>query len=134
MLEIGMTVPLLCLRHHHNLDVISNQVVNQILTGTEMLGFQGADHKNLGTFVLHVLNQGRTVVPYKSTHQIFRIFVLVGSNKTNHLILHRVLVLDTLGQTYSTGMNTINKHTLSKGILSEKVIKALYSNTHSAHE
>ena len=110
--ELTLAVPLLSLRHHHDLDAGLDELVDELLLLAELIGLQRGHYEHLGSGISHLMNQITILRVHLHVHQIFGTQVIVRRNKPLQQVRTRHLVLHAFGQCHAALLHTIDEGSL----------------------
>ncbi len=134
MTKLGMTVPRLGRRHHHDLDASLGEEGDELVMLAELLGTRRRYEEHTGAETIHVTDElgiGRIDV---GTHQEAALHLGFVAHEALDQIAERMLTAHRLGDSNTTLANAVNEDTFSVLGLVATVEQILDKNAHTPHE
>ncbi len=117
VLEVGILVEVLYLGHHLDLDVVGDEVVDELLTGAEMVGLPGADDEARDILHAHGVDEVFVVDEDGFTHEVLALHLDIGGDEALDDVFLAYIVADALGYGDAAMARAVDEDTV--GLLSE---------------
>ena len=97
VLEVGILIEVLYLGHHLDLDIAGDEVVDELLTGAEVVGLPGADDEARDILHAHGVDEVFVVDEDGLAHEVLALHLDIGGDEALDDIFLAYVIADALG-------------------------------------
>ena len=135
MSQFTLAVPLFYSSwHHHDLNVGSNEGIDEGGTCNEMVGLEWRYKEDCHLIALHGGNDLIFIKVHLFAQEPCTIERAVSGDKSTKAVALKVLVLETLGESYSSLHTSVDEHLLDVGITTVGIVQTFDKHSQTPHE